>query len=116
MSNLPLGFLAPWQPKHDSLKIGATSLMKLTGAGGWAFASGGETITSAARAAATTAQSRQKQKRDRSMAAVLLGRVGKGLAGYGNGREAGLTPNIVPPSSQGRKRPGRVFLVKDASR
>src|SRR5262249_32996598 len=39
MSSLPLGFLAPWQPKHDSLRIGATSLMKLTGrpAGGvWA--------------------------------------------------------------------------------
>ena len=32
MSSLPLGFLAPWQPKQFSLRMGATSLMKLTGA------------------------------------------------------------------------------------
>ncbi len=31
MSSLPLGFLAPWQPKQFSLRMGATSLMKLTG-------------------------------------------------------------------------------------
>ena len=31
MSSLPLGFLASWQPKQFSLRMGATSLMKLTG-------------------------------------------------------------------------------------
>src|SRR5262245_27041433 len=47
MSSLPLGFLAPWQPKHDSLRMGATSLMKLTaplaagGRGGGVAGAGG---------------------------------------------------------------------------
>ena len=31
MSSLPLRFLASWQAKQFSLRIGATSLMKLTG-------------------------------------------------------------------------------------
>src|SRR5438552_2868483 len=74
MSSLPLGFLAPWQPKHDSLRMGATSLMKLTGpvaaltGGADAWAAGGVIVArKKASAAARTAQTMQKQKRDRSM-------------------------------------------------
>src|SRR5262245_58717035 len=83
MSSLPLGFLAPWQPKHDSLRVGATSLMKLTaplaagavagalavgGAAGRATLAGGATDRArTASAVATAAQRMQKQVRGRGM-------------------------------------------------
>src|SRR5262245_37762989 len=82
MSSLPLGFLAPWQPKHDSLRMGATSLMKLTatlaaGAVAGAVAGGaavGATLAGGAtdgarraRAVARAGQRTQKQVRGRGM-------------------------------------------------
>src|SRR5208337_4675274 len=73
MSNLDLGFLAPWQPKQVSLRMGAMSLMKLTGpAAAWAEALGG-----AARSrteASTTPRvthSQHKQMRDRNIGRLL---------------------------------------------
>src|SRR5579871_5659284 len=73
MSSLPLGFLAPWQPKQFSLRTGATSLMKLTGpaAGGGGGGSAAAPVRGAsrkaarARAAPRVTQSTQKQNRDR---------------------------------------------------
>src|SRR5215207_11672319 len=98
MSSLPLGFLAPWQPKHDSRKIGATSLMKLTGLAGalsWAACNGaGDSArNSQASAAARAAQRMQKQYRERNMrvtprvASLLFDRGG---AGAEAGEPAGL--------------------------
>ena len=74
MSNLPLGFLAPWQPeKQFSFKRGATSLMKLTGplgaAGGGSAAvaaCGARKNSAKARAAPSVTHRMQKQNRDRS--------------------------------------------------
>src|ERR1700736_6612117 len=73
MSSRPLGFLAPWQPKHDSFKMGATSLMKLTGlsalAGGEsAWTDGGATKRKKSpRARPRAAQTTQQQKWERGM-------------------------------------------------
>ena len=63
MSSLPLGFLTPWQPKQFFLRMGATSLMKLTGPfGAAAYAEGVATHRySAARTSASVAQRTQKQ-------------------------------------------------------
>ena len=48
MSSLPLRFLASWQAKQFSLRMGATSLMKLTGPfGAWARAAGGAASSTA---------------------------------------------------------------------
>src|SRR5262245_56340295 len=58
MSNLPDFFLASWQAKQFSFRIGATSLMKLTGASA-ALAAG--VIVRAASTAAARAQRTQKQ-------------------------------------------------------
>src|SRR3954467_14818241 len=72
MSNLPLRFLASWQAKQFSLRIGATSLMKLTGPlGAWAAAGCG-TSSSNISNRPIAAQSTQKQKWDRSMGVGLL--------------------------------------------
>src|SRR5262245_36982408 len=68
MSSLPLGFFAPWQPKQYSLRIGATSLMKLTapagdlGGGGAAPGAGAATRVSRASAPARAAQRIHRQR------------------------------------------------------
>src|SRR5262252_6795699 len=77
MSSLPLRFLASWQAKQFSLRMGATSLMKLTGP--WRAAAPAPSAPAAeagwgdrnsrARASASPriGQSTHQQKRDRSM-------------------------------------------------
>src|SRR5690349_18763270 len=72
MSSLPLGFFAPWQPKHFSLRMGATSLMKLTGFGAAACADCAASIIIAS-AAARAAHRIQKQRCDRNMDGTLQG-------------------------------------------
>src|SRR5260370_23439035 len=77
MSNLALGFLTPWQAKQFSLRIGATSLMKLTGptgaaalvaAASWAAAGFGAANRSRyARARPTMPHRTHRQVRGRSM-------------------------------------------------
>src|SRR5262249_27823936 len=61
MSSFPLRFLASWQAKQFSLRIGATSLMKLTGFSS-ALAELGPSIARRARIPATMAQRTQKQR------------------------------------------------------
>ena len=55
MSNLPERFLASWQAKQFSLRIGATSLMKLIGLS-WARASGTDNTSHAVMAVRTGAE------------------------------------------------------------
>ncbi len=63
MSSFPLCFLASWQAKQFSLRIGATSLMKLTGPfGAWAKAVDGRPNRSRnSSASPRTAQRMQKR-------------------------------------------------------
>src|SRR5207249_5228981 len=70
MSNFPDFFLASWQAKQFSLRIGATSLMKLTG---WADAVGGAANMSRYAIAAATAHRMHTQNRRRSMGRFLNG-------------------------------------------
>src|SRR4051795_3367780 len=93
MSSLPLRFLASWQAKQFSLRMGATSLMKETGplwAGGAAAAGGG---ASRKKASARARQRMQKQRCERNMVRELRGTswrvVGDVIVGAGqSGRQA----------------------------
>src|SRR5262245_21933211 len=70
MSSLPFFFLLSWQAKQFSLRMGATSLMKLTGPffGCWAEVAGGA-LKSRSRASVSPIieHSTQWQTRERSM-------------------------------------------------
>src|SRR5215472_14991668 len=95
MSSLPLGFFAPWQPKQFSLRIGATSLIKLTDPfAAWAKAVCGAS-RSKARASPRAVQRTQKQKR--GMASRLHGKRGKT-----SGRQAGLPERRERPEGRFR--------------
>src|SRR5262252_876975 len=74
MSSLPLRFLASWQAKQFSLRMGATSLMKLTGPLGACASEAGGT----ARAPAKRAQRTYKQRWERSMVGLHTGGIEPG--------------------------------------
>src|SRR4051812_34085517 len=61
MSYLPDRFLASWQAKQFSFRIGATSLMKLTGLS-WAEAEGGPSTSQAARADSRAQRMHRRQR------------------------------------------------------
>src|SRR5258708_4169148 len=76
MSSLPLRFLASWQAKQFSLRMGATSLMKLSwpfGAASCARAVCGLSSSIKARINAVMAQRTQTHKRERSMEGLRTG-------------------------------------------
>src|SRR5262245_9541945 len=98
MSSLPLGFLDPWQPMQFSLRIGATSLMKLIGPlAACACAAGGERKSIAyARANPATAHKTQQQARERSMVETSVGVTAKGRReDPGDGKRRGQTTGII---------------------
>src|SRR4051812_8822169 len=63
MSNLDLGFLDPWQLKQFSLRMGATSLMKLTGPVGAAVVAAGSRAAAWLGAAKTSRYARARPTR-----------------------------------------------------
>src|SRR5256885_969232 len=98
MSSLPLRFLASWQAKQFSFRMGATSLMKLTGPfpalPPWARAAAGvPSSINSARSAPRAGQRTPEQQRGRSMVSGLpvLVRGGRGR------REARLWGALAGP-------------------
>src|SRR5712692_1107909 len=67
MSSLPLRFLESWQAKQFSLRMGATSLMKLAGLWAGAWAAAGGDINHMPQNAPRIAKGEQKQMRVQNM-------------------------------------------------
>src|SRR5690349_925007 len=88
MSSFPFRFLASWQAKQFSLRIGATSLMKLTGcaaeAGAWA-----EVVAADGRSRLTAATSTQQQVREGNILGITPERHGAASQGVRRREKAG---------------------------
>src|SRR4051812_44167241 len=81
MSSLPLRFLASWQAKQFSFRIGATCSMKLTGwfgAGCWAWAGLPPNSIKRTSAAPINGHSQHQQAWDRTIEVRLLGTQAEG--------------------------------------